>query len=79
MSYKRIPWYNSGMEPETVQKLEELDRKVSAIFDSVEKTRKYFLVTMWITVILFVVPLVLMVFVIPFFLNTYLGALDGLI
>lgn len=67
------------MEPDTAQKLEELDRKVSAIFDSVEKTRKYFLATLWVTIILFVLPLVLMALVIPFFLNTYLGALDGLI
>ncbi len=67
------------MDNNILTKLEEQDKKIDAIFTSVEKTRKYFLVTMWVTVIMFVLPLLGLFFIIPMFLNSYLGALEGLI
>ncbi|HEX9608719.1 MAG TPA: hypothetical protein VGA06_00700 [Candidatus Paceibacterota bacterium] len=66
------------MEQDIQKKLEDQDVKLDAIFRSVEKTRKYFLIIMWITVILVVLPVVGLVFAIPTFINTY-SSLNGLL
>lgn len=58
------------------QKLQELEEKLDAIWRSVEKTRRYFQITMWVTVIFLVLPLVGIVFVLPMFLNSYLGSMN---
>lgn len=67
------------MEQDTQAKIEEMDAKLNAIYTSVEKTRKYFLVTMWVTIAVFVLPLFGLIFVIPTFLNTYTQTLEGLL
>lgn len=48
-----------------------MERKIDQIYISVEKTRKYFLWTMIITVALFVLPLIGLIFAIPSFLSQY--------
>ncbi|MEK9167995.1 MAG: hypothetical protein AAB769_01545 [Patescibacteria group bacterium] len=65
-------------QPEIIKKFAEQDEKLNAIYVSVEKTRKYFLWTLIITIIVLVLPLVVMVFVVPAFINTYTTALGGL-
>lgn len=65
-------------EQQWVQVLAEQGKKIDAIYISVEKTRKYFLWTLILSVAFFVLPLLGLVFVIPFFLNNYLGALGGI-
>jgi len=60
------------------KKLIELEEKVNKIYISVEKTRKYFLWTVIITIVLFVIPLIGIIFVAPTFLNTYLGDFNSL-
>lgn len=69
----------TGMDEELRKKIEEQGEKLNAIFTSVEKLRKYFLVTMWVTVLMVALPLIGLVFVIPLFLNTYLGTFEGLL
>lgn len=65
----------SEMEPEILKKFEEQDKKLDAIFRSAEKTRKYFLWTLIITLAVLFLPLVGLAFVIPFYLKTLnLGA-----
>lgn len=66
------------MEEEVFKKLEEHDKKLDAIFRSAEKTRKYFLWTIIITVLMFMVPLIALIFVIPIFLQNYAGNLSNL-
>ena len=63
------------MEQDIQKKLEEQDAKLDAIFASVEKTRKYFLVVMWITIALVVLPAIGLIFAIPAFISTYSGVL----
>lgn len=67
------------MEAHILQKLEEQDKKIDAIYTSVEKTRKYFLTTLIITAIVFVLPLIGLFFAIPAFINTYTDSLNGLL
>ncbi len=65
------------MDPQLQAKLQELDTKIEAIWQSVEKTRKYFQITMWASIMLFVLPLLFALFAIPAAMNSYVGALSG--
>jgi t-SNARE complex subunit (syntaxin) len=62
---------------EIKNKIDAQEVKLDAIYKSVEKTRKYFLLIFWITVIAFVLPLIGLVFAVPTFLETY-GNLNSL-
>jgi hypothetical protein len=57
------------MEQELLQKLEAQDQKIDLIYESVEKTRKYFLWTMIGTLVTFVLPLIGLMFALPAFIN----------
>jgi hypothetical protein len=61
-----------------IERLDAQEKELQAIYASVEKTRKYFLMSLWITVILFVLPLIGMVFAIPMFISTY-SSMQGLL
>lgn len=63
----------------TDQKLSELEKKIDAIYVSVEKTRNYFKWTMIITIVLFVLPLVGLVFAIPAFMTNYITPMQDLV
>ena len=54
---------------EVIKKLSELEAKIDAIYKSAEKTRKYFLWTLVLSVVVFVLPLIALIFVIPQFLS----------
>ena len=58
---------------EVLKKLVELEKKVDAIYKSAEKTRKYFMWTLILSVSFFVLPLIGLVFVIPQFINSIGG------
>ncbi len=60
------------------KELKEQRELLEKIYKSAEKTRKYFLWTLIATVVAFVLPLILMAFVLPSFLSSYTGALQGL-
>lgn len=62
------------MEQEILQKLQAQDEKLEQIYQSVEKTRRYFLWTLIATLVTFFLPLIGLVFAIPFFLNTLSSA-----
>ena len=65
------------MDQELNKKIEEQGLKIDAIYKSVEKTRKYFLMIIWITILAVVIPMIGLVFVIPSFLSNYTSALGG--
>jgi hypothetical protein len=67
------------MENEILERLKAQEAKIEAIYESVEKTRKYFLVVMWVTVALVVLPAIGLVFALPAFLKSYTASLEGLI
>jgi len=58
------------MEQELLEKLEEQERKIDAVYASVEKTRKYFLWTLLVGVVSFVLPIIGLMLIIPWFLST---------
>lgn len=67
------------MEPETSDRMTALEEKIDKIYVSVEKTRKYFFWTMVISIVVVVLPAIGLVFVIPYFLNSYVGGIQSLI
>ena len=69
--------YFNIMDEIILRKLEEQEKKVDAIYVSVEKTRKYFLWTLILSLAFFLLPLIGVAFAVPFFLNT-LSAYGGL-
>jgi len=58
-----------------IKRLDSQDEILGKIYKSTEKTRKYFLWTLIISVSLFILPLIGMIFVIPMFLSTYTSTL----
>ena len=65
------------MDYDVLKRIGDLEAKIDAIYASVEKTRKYFFWTMIVTVVLFVVPLIGLIFAVPAFMTNYVGSLDG--
>lgn len=66
------------MDDETKNRLAALEQKIDAIYVSVEKTRKYFQITLWVTIIFFALPLVALFFVIPMVLSSLTVGLSGI-
>lgn len=66
------------MDPELKQRLEAQDAKLDAIYKSVERMRKYFLIITWVTIALIVLPMIGLVFAIPAFLHNYVDTLGNL-
>lgn len=54
--------------------LEQQDVKIDAIHKSMEQMRKYFLITLIVTGVVVLLPLVAMVFVVPFAIDTLTSA-----
>jgi hypothetical protein len=63
----------------TEQKIERLEQKIDKIYISVEKTRKYFFWTGVITLAIIILPLIGLLFVLPAFMNNYVGSIEGLL
>ncbi len=66
------------MEQEILQKIQAQDEKLEKIYQSVEKTRKYFLWTAIGTLVAFFLPLIGLIFAVPFFLNSYATAINSI-
>ena len=62
------------METEILAKLEENERKLNEIRQSVERMRKYFLWTLVLSIVFIVLPLIGLIFAIPKFLSIYTNA-----
>lgn len=69
--------YTDNMDEQLRQAVEQLNKKIDAVYASVEQTRKYFLWTLIISALVVVLPLIGLALVIPSFLDLYSG-LSGL-
>jgi hypothetical protein len=59
------------MSPELEDRLKKIEETVNLVYASVEKTRKYFLTIVWVTVLALVLPAIGLIFAIPAFLSSY--------
>ena len=64
-------------ETDIAEKLAVLEQKIDATYASAEKTRKYFLWTLIVSLVAFVLPLIGLIFAVPSFLTT-LGSIGNL-
>ena len=62
------------MEQDILEKLATQEAKIDAIYVSMEKLRKYFFWTFWITIVTIVLPLIALIFVLPWFIGTMSSA-----
>ena len=67
------------MEEEVQKQLDVQKELLLKIHVSVEKTRKYFLWTLIISLVVILLPLIGIIFAIPILLSTYNSALGGLL
>lgn len=58
------------MDAELKNKLDALEKKLDAVYVSAEKTRKYFLAVIIVSVAVFVLPLIGLLFAIPAMLSS---------
>jgi len=65
------------MENDIQTKIAELEKKVDAVYESVEKMRKYMMWTGLVTLGLIVLPLIALAFIIPSLIDTYTTALSS--
>lgn len=61
------------MEEELKTRLDAQEKKIDAIYASVEKTRKYFLWTLIATVVAFVLPIIAAIIMVPLMLGPLLS------
>jgi len=59
------------MDPALQARLDALEKKIDATYESAEKSRKYLMWTAIITIAVIVLPMIGLVFVIPQFISTY--------
>ena len=71
--------YTAGMDPQLQQRLQVLEQKIDAVYASAEKTRKYILSMVVITIVTFVLPLLLMMIAIPSFIGSYTSTYNELL
>ncbi len=66
------------MDTELKQIIDDQQKKIDAIYTSVEKTRKYLLWTMIATIAFFVLPIIGLLFVVPSFMASYSASINEL-
>ena len=64
------------MDDEALKKLIDLEKKIDAVYKSAEKTRKYFMWTLILSLVFFAIPLIVLVLVLPQFISSIGGNLD---
>jgi hypothetical protein len=66
------------MDQDLQEKLNQLELKIEATRVLAQKTYRIFLWTMITTVVMFVLPLIALAFVIPFFMKSITAGLGGI-
>ncbi len=62
------------MDEEIKKRFDLQDELLRKIYISVEKTRKYFLTSTIITIVTIVLPLIILAFILPWFIKTYMSS-----
>ena len=64
------------MDQEIKNKIDEQTLKIDAIYASVEKSRKYFLITMWVTILAIVLPVIGVSILAPSLMSSYTNIIN---
>ncbi|MFH0951027.1 MAG: hypothetical protein V1765_00955 [bacterium] len=65
------------MDQDIKKQLDQQQQMLTSIYHSTEKTRKYFLWTLIISIVLFVLPLIVMLFLLPSFISNLTSGAGG--
>lgn len=66
------------MEKDIEKRLDLQDQALEKMYNSVEKTRKYFMWTLIISGLMFLIPLFILIFILPGFINGYISTWGGI-
>jgi hypothetical protein len=66
------------MDPEMQKRLDAQDLKLEAIYRTSLKVQRYFFWTLVAGVVTFVLPLIVLMFVLPFYISTITSSMGGL-
>lgn len=66
------------MEEEILKRIKSQEEKIDQIYKSVEKTRKYFLWTLLVTIFMFILPILGIILIIPWFIKAMSSAYGGI-
>ncbi len=55
-----------------------MEKKIDAIYETTERTRKYFLWTLIVTLAVFILPGIVLMFAVPSFISNYSATMSGL-
>lgn len=66
-------------EEQILEILKQNQEMIAKTYASAEKMRKYFLYSLIFTVVVFILPLIGLIIVIPMFISTYVDTYKGLI
>jgi len=66
------------MDQELNQRMKQLEEKIDELYVSSKRIQMYFKWTFIVTIVFFVVPLILSLFAIPYFISTYSSMYTGL-
>jgi hypothetical protein len=67
------------MEQSIIDQLAAQDAKLTAIYNSVEKTRKYLLIIMWSSIAMIVLPLLAGLIIVPIVLSSVSSLYSGVL
>ena len=67
------------MDQEILKKFEEQEKKLDAIYKSIEKMRKYFLWTLYVTIATIILPIIGLIIIIPWFMKIMSSAYGGIL
>ncbi len=67
------------MDNTILEKLEEQSKKIDELSATVGKMKKYMLFSLWFTIVMLVLPLIIGAFVVPYLISSYLSSFEGLL
>jgi hypothetical protein len=67
------------MNDDVIKRIEKLEEKIDLMYTSVEKTRKYLLTSLIITIVTITLPLVVAAVAVPYIISTFSSLYGGLL
>ena len=67
------------MDEKLYKKIEDMDTKINHIHQTIATTKKMFVWSLVITLLLFVIPIIILIFILPSMMNTIMGSYSGLL
>ncbi len=67
------------MDEKLYKKIEDMELKINQIHQTITTTKKMFVWSLVITLLLFIIPLIILIFLLPSMMETIMGSYSGLL